>query len=212
MCKLSKKDKQQISTLVKKAEQSTRGEIVTVLAQSSGGYGFTCLLWSAFIAFLVPVLLDFTPLFHVYLDGSWNIRQMVLLQIFLFILSYIILFITPLKYCLTPRQHKHAKASKLAEQQFFSQGLHLTPDRAAILLFVSMKERYVRIIADEGIDKKVDDAVWQSLVEGFSRSVKAGDVKKAFTSTIKECGGLLKKHYPQKGKKKNYLEDVFIEL
>ena len=52
---------------------------------------------------------------------------------------------------LLPRRVKRAAAYRLATEQFVVRGIARKKDRSGILIFVSLAERYARIIADEGV-------------------------------------------------------------
>ena len=56
------------------------------------------------------------------------------------------------------RLDQRRRASRLAREQFFEPGLHLTRARTGVLIFVAVAEHYVEIIADEGINALVAPA------------------------------------------------------
>ena len=47
-------------------------------------------------------------------------------------------------------------------EQFVSRGIARKKDRTGILIFVSLAERYARIIADDGIAARVPQSEWQA--------------------------------------------------
>ena len=53
-----------------------------------------------------------------------------------------------------------AVAEEQAFQEFYANGLHKTEAATGVLLFVSVLEHRVIIMADEGIDSKVDANFW----------------------------------------------------
>ena len=77
------------------------------------------------------------------------------IQLAVFILlALLFLFVPEVHLWLIPRQVKHARASRLAKAEFYQQGVQLTPQHSGVLLFVSMAEHYVEIVADKGIHEK----------------------------------------------------------
>lgn len=61
--------------------------------------------------------------------------------------------------------HRHWRASNLARRRFFEQGLHHVPGQQGLLLWVGEAERYVEILADQGIACQVDDLAWEKIVQ-----------------------------------------------
>jgi len=71
-----------------------------------------------------------------------------------------------------PQNYKHQKASLYAKEQFNNLGLNRTKTKQAIMFFVSLDEKYVEIITDKEISKKIPDEFWQQLVQEFIDDVK----------------------------------------
>jgi putative membrane protein len=55
---------------------------------------------------------------------------------------------------------RRAVAHRVATEQFSIRGIARKKDRSGILIFVSLAERYARIIADEGIAATVPQLQW----------------------------------------------------
>ena len=73
------------------------------------------------------------------------------------------------------------------------------PNEIGLLLFVSEAERHVEILADRGIEERVDQAAWDKIVADFVASVAAGTVAPALTAAIGACATILETHYPATG-------------
>lgn len=65
-----------------------------------------------------------------------------------------------------------------------------------VLIFVSEAERYVEILVDEGISKRLDDREWGAIVQAFTQQVKQGQTLQGFLDCIAASGELLKTHVP----------------
>ena len=65
-----------------------------------------------------------------------------------------------------------------------------------MLIFVSIAERYVEILADAGIDSKVDQAAWQQIVDKFVSDVRSARVADGFRIAIQKVGEILAEHFP----------------
>ncbi len=200
---LTAADKQRISDAIRAAEVRTSGELVTVIARESANYGHIPLLWAALVALLLPAPPLFTGL------GTAHIFE---LQWAAFIALALLLQLPPIKMAVTPARIKRAYAQRYAREQFFAQGLHRTADRTGVLIFVSVAEHYVEIIADEGINSRLAPGVWENAVADFVREVKAGRVAQGFLRAIEDCGETLIAHFPAARGDINELPNHLIEL
>ncbi len=205
MAFLSAEEKSRIAEAIKQAECRTSGEIVTVIARESDAYWFIPLLWAAVVALSVPavVLLIDPWIYPVELYGG---------QLLLFAGLALLLRWTPVKMRLIPRAVKHRRASRLAREQFLAQGLHRTEGRTGVLLFVSVGEHYVEVLADSGINDKVAPETWSGLVDGFIAKVRQKQVAEGFVEAVDRCGALLAEHFPSSDKDPNELPNRLVEL
>ena len=206
MIRFSADDKARITAAIHAAEKSTSGEFVAVVARASDHYLLLPLLWSAMLALLFPgaCLLAGVSL-------PWvRIYQ---LQLLIFIaLAVLLLSVPGLHLKLIPRQVKHAHASRLARAQFYAQGVQLTAHHSGVLLFVSLAERYVEIVADKGIHEKLGEARWRSIIDLFVAQVRRGNVVDGFVDAIGACGTAMAEHYPPDPDDTSELSDGLIEL
>ncbi len=206
MISFSAEDKSRITAAIHAAEKSTSGEFVAVVARASDHYVFTPLLWSAILALLFPG----TTLFLGLSLRPVHIYQIQLL-IFL-VLAALFLFVPGLHLRLVPTRVKHTRASRLAKAQFYLQGVQLTAHHSGVLLFVSLAEHYVEIVADKGIHERLGEAHWQGIIEQFVAQVRQGRVVDGFVEAISACGAAMAKHYPPDPHEADQLSDGLIEL
>ena len=158
----TKEDHEAVSSAIREAEKKTSGQIVCVLARSSSGYGYIPILWASLLALLTPwPLIYFTP---------WSVQRIFLLQLVVFLVIGVVASFTPLRLALVPRAIKRARAHREALEQFVVRGITRTKNRTGVLIFVSLAERYARIIADEGIAAKVPNSEWQEAVDALTAS------------------------------------------
>lgn len=205
MSLMNNSDKQRISAAIAAIERQTSGELVTVITRCSDDYRYIPYLWAALLALLVPGILSLDATL---IPGKFHY----LLQICVFLGAAVLFNWLPLKIRLIPAGVKKLRAQRLAREQFFLQNLHGTPGRTGILLFVSLAEHYVEIIADKGINDVVSDNAWEAIVEHFVADVKNNRVVAGFVTAISACGELLVAHFPATGENINELPDHLVEL
>jgi putative membrane protein len=198
-------ERAEITAAIQAAELRTSGEFAAVVARASDHYLATALLWAAGLALLLPApLLLFTHLRFL------DIYQ---LQIGVFILLTLLFeFMPGLHMALVPMRLRHARASALAHAQFYDQGVHLTREHSGVLLFVSMAERYVEIVADKGVHEKIGVERWQKIVNALVLKVGQGDPAGGFVAAISACGEAMAEHYPAKPGDTDELSDGLIEI
>lgn len=93
------------------------------------------------------------------------------------------------------RAVKRAHARQLAHREF-STGHARGGQRNRILLFVSIGERYVEIIADHETHAAVEGLVWDQMVSNFVAKVKTGRIADGVLAAIESCGAVLGRHHP----------------
>ena len=205
MAFLTADEKNRIRQTIEEVERHTAGEFVTVIAQQSDDYLYIPTLWAALIALAVPGVINYLP-FDVLHIHSY------LTQFIVFFALAILFQWSPVKLRLIPRYIKVQRARRLANMQFLAQDLHHTAQRTGILLFVSIAERYVEIIADQGINDVVSADTWDKIVNHFVSDVKQGQVAGGFITAIQQCGDVLNKHFPVTATDENELPNHLIEL
>ncbi|MCG6539387.1 TPM domain-containing protein [Pseudomonas sp. KSR10] len=189
MTLLTESELQQVAEAIDRIERDTDAELVTVLAAQADDYRYIPLLWASLLALLLPGALLF-------FSGWLAAWQMLLVQWLTFIVLAAVFRVPSLTSRLIPRGVRHWRACNLARRQFIELNLHHTAAGTGMLIFVSEAERYVEILVDRGISSRIDDSVWQSIVDAFSEDVRNGQVLEGFLRCIETCGSLLKQHVP----------------
>jgi putative membrane protein len=196
---LSATDRTRISEAIRAAEAKTSGEIVCVLAESSSQPGALPILIAAIIALALPwLLIRFT---------DFAVERILLLQILVFVLLAIFLMLPPVYMALIPRRARRIAAYRLAAEQFVVRGIARKKDRTGILIFVSLAERYARIIADEGIAARTSQAEWQAAMNALLLHMRDGHIADGFVSAIGACADVLAAHFPHTADSRDELPD-----
>lgn len=204
MTLFSQTDEQAIAAAIAKAESTTSGEIVAVVARESSSYLYAPFLWAAAIALFVPwPLIVFT---------WWPMAWVFGLQLIVFFVLLAIFLVRPLRYALVPRSVKDRTAHHRAMAQFLAQNLHTTAGRTGVLIFVSVAERYAEVIADTEIDAKVPDDEWQAIVHELTSAIGNGQPKTGFITAIAQVGKHLSANFPPGTIDENELPNHLIVL
>ncbi len=189
MALLNEDEQRQVAAAIEAVERRTDAELVTVLAASADDYAYVPLIWAGLVALLLPGLINFYP-------GWLNANELLLTQITMFIVVALLCRLPSVITRLVPGPVRHWRAGSLARRQFLEQNLHATVNGTGVLIFVSEAERYVEIIVDDGIARHVDDMVWRSMVDVFTRQVSEGKILEGFLGCIRSCGEVLSVQVP----------------
>ncbi len=187
---LSESEIDRVVEAIRQAETAASAEFVIVVARAADSYLYIPLLWASLSSLALPALLWILPL-------DLQSTLVYSLQLATFLGLALLFRWPPIKRLLIPRAVKTTRASRLAREQFYAQHLHLTRQRNGLMLFVSMDERYVEILADEGLNDSVDQEQWDQIVAGFADRVRASQLDAGLLYAIETCSALLAKHFPR---------------
>jgi putative membrane protein len=186
---MTAEDRARISAAIRAAEAQTSGEIVCVLAQNSSGATVLPVFIAAAVALALPWLLVAVT--------NFAVQRILSLQIVVFVVLCAVLCLPPVRVALMPRAARRAVAHRVAVEQFNIRGIARTKDRSGILIFVSLAERYARIIADDGIAARVPQTQWQGAVDALVAHMRDGRIADGFIAAIDICAGELAAHFPR---------------
>ena len=129
------------------------------------------------------------------------------MQAIVFAVLLTILCIPAVRVALVPRRARRAIAYRVAMEQFISRGIARNIGTSGILIFVSLAERYARIIVDDEIAKQVPQSRWQSAVDALIAHMREGRVADGFIAAIELCGNELVQHFPRTDFSRSRLPD-----
>lgn len=181
--------KTQIKEAIENAERESSCEFVTVITQKSGNYRIYAFFVAALSALLIPHLILWLTN---WLSVAEVLRQQIVGFIFLMILTQLSFVIN----LLVPTAIMQRQAALVAAESFRKFGLYKTKKRRAVLFFVSVDERFATIIADTGIEEKIDPSVWESIIETFRMNLNTKGIAQGYLEAIRGCGEILKREFP----------------
>ncbi len=199
---LTREDHEAVSAAIHEAEKRTCGQIVCVLAHASSDYAYVPILWASVLALVAPwPLIYLTP---------WSIERIYLIQLVVFIAAGLAFSLAPLRFALVPRAVKRARAHRAALEQFVVRRVAHTKNRSGVLIFVSLAERYARIIADDGIAAKVRGSEWQAAIDALTGHMRDGRIAQGLAAAIERCGAVLAAHAPPDGSPNDLPDRLYL--
>jgi len=188
-----------IEAEVRGAERATSGEIVPVVVERSDPYADVRIGAAAIVAFaLGGALLALAPALEAWLVPT---------QICVFVALCWAFGWRPLLGLVAPNPLFAERVHRAASLAFLDSGLVETRDRTGILIFVSLLERRVQVLADRGIHLRVPDGTWDGVVERVVAGIRSGRADQGLIDGIRLCGEILARHFPPRPDDANELPD-----
>ena len=186
------------------AEARTEGEIVPVVLERSDRHPEAC--WLVALGALLlgsALLVSWLP---------WNQPALLLCcQVSLAAAGWFMARVLPdLQRTFIRESRATEVAEEQAEQEFHRHGLHKTQHATGVLLLVSLLERRVILLGDEGIHARVGDDHWTATTRAVLDGIVAGSLRDGLLAGIERCGAVLAEHFPVQNHDKNELPDRLI--
>ncbi len=200
----TEEERRAVQDAVVAAEKKTVGEILPVVVERSDPHPGAD--WLAALCFLLVgsgLLASWLPWEHPVL--------LLLSQLAMGALGFGLVRLLPdLKRLFIFGDRASAVAEEQAFQEFYANGLHKTEAATGVLLFVSLLEHRVIILADEGINSKVDADFWAGTDEVILEGVRNGSLRDGLVAGIQRTGERLSELFPWQEGDRNEIPDRVI--
>jgi len=180
---------QKLDATMAAVERDTAADLCVVVTRVSDRYALYPTASAAIAAILLGAVVSL-------LRPDFSSRIVVAIQLWSLIVLTLIFEWLPARLQLVPKRVKHARAWQLAHREFNAHVLANPEQQHRILLFVSLGERYVEIIADHETHALAPEGTWNKIVDRFLTTVKAGRVADGVLDAITACGTILREHHP----------------
>ena len=211
---LSDADRQAVESCVQEVEKRTSGEIVPMVVSSSYHYPMSNMIGGLIIALLISIGLTLAY----GIRKSWGGVTALDLWLFpaVFAVSFLLFHelvrrIPALKRFFITRTEIAEEVEEAALTAFYRNGLNNTRDRTGILIFISVFERKACVLADEGINAKVDSGVWQEVVDLVVEGIRRRRQAEGICEAVRRCGKLIQDHFPIKADDTDELGNLIVE-
>lgn len=207
---LTQEQQEQINAAVAAAEKKTAGEIVCMIVSSSYHYPMANVLAAAAVSLPAALL-------GAHFLGGW---LWIGNQNMWFFLGLFGIFFAAMHWAtgrwpglkrrfISPKEIDE-EVQEAAVTQFFNHGLYRTRDANGVLLFISVFEHKVWLLADKGIHEKIPQAQWDQLVARITSGIREGHGAEAIRGAIEAIGELLAAHYPIKSDDVDELQNLIV--
>jgi uncharacterized membrane protein len=117
--------------------------------------------------------------------------------------------------CVSIKEHRsflqrNKSVRRLAEEEFFKLGIDNTRDKTGILVFFLLEAREFYILADEGINKKVEEKTWDKIKDEMQSHFLEGRFSEGIIHGVGRVGKILSEHFPIKPDDTNEISDRVV--
>ncbi len=189
-----------LAAAVREIESQTAAEIVVVVRGRSGTYRQADYLFGAILALLGLIFVLFSPWeFHTY----WIPFDVAALFVAGAFVSSRGDF---LRRLLTTRQFRIKAARAGAAAMFYEAGIANTSAENGVLIYLSLLERQMEVIADRGVLKCAPPLKWNQVIFELKQLAEQPDPSQ-LVAGLQNLGKLLSEHLPATGENPNELAD-----
>ena len=189
-------DRERIADAVEEAEAATTAEIVPYVTVQSDGY--PAARWrggvlGALVALSAAALLrtGVAPALTPYLSDLHVLAAALVTGLAGALTAAVA---PPALRALTPPEERDRAVYRRAVEAFLEHELFDTQDRTGILLFVSLNEHRIEVLADRGIDAQVDETAWTDVSDHIRQGIENDRLTQGLLNGIERCGRVLDEH------------------
>jgi putative membrane protein len=177
-------ERSRIDRAIAAVKQNTATDLGLMVTRVSDRYPFYPLVWAGLCTLLIVAAVALLqPELH---DRLTIVIELSILTVLTLLFDWL-----PIRLALVPKRVQHAHARQLAHREFAARSGSGDPTRKRILLFVSLGEHYVEIIADHATHAMVAGNVWEKIVDDLVNATKSGRVADGAVASIEACGAAL---------------------
>ncbi|MEQ8517622.1 MAG: hypothetical protein RJQ05_12055 [Cytophagales bacterium] len=190
----SEKDKEKVKAAVEELEKVSSGEIVTYFAKKSSNYDSA--KWSNALLFMASATFMLTIMSYMWwLPGTIGTFETSGFILLCGIFGYVLAGALPsYRLFIVGRENAYHKVRLRAIEAFINEEVFNTRDRTGILFYVSALEHQVIVMGDSGINQKVNQEDWDSVVKQILEGIKTDEVSDGLVKAIHSCKELLIKN------------------
>ena len=189
-----------LAQAVRDIESTTDAEIVIAVRGRSGSYRHADYLCGAIVALAGLIFVLFSPFeFHTY----WVPIDVVILFI---AGAFVCSRTNAIRRALTSKDFRAKAARTGAAAMFYEAGIANTSAENGLLIYLSLLERRLEVIADRGILKAVPALKWNNSVFELKKIGRKPEPDNLIKS-VRDLGCVLAEHLPATGENPNELPD-----
>jgi putative membrane protein len=206
----SQDEQQKIRKAVQNAERKTSGELVPMLVCDSHSYPLAAVRGGGLVALILSILLTETVAGMFWLHAS-NMWIFLCLFFPLYWLANMLISKNPvLKRPFLFNDEMNTEVQHAALAAFFKEHLYKTRDDNGILIYISLLEHRAWILADSGINERIESEEWDAAMQVITNGIKEDHACDSLCQAIEMIGTILESEFPVRDDDQNELHDLII--
>jgi len=207
MKKFNEDFKTELYQTIEEIEDNSLVEVVTVIKSQSGRYIDISFAAGTVFMFLVYTYFMFAPTIY-------NVYLIYFLSIISFFIGFsVVEFIAPIKRILVSKKRKNKQVEVFARASFQKGGIRHTSEKVGILIYLSLFEKNVFIIADRGAETALPGDEWMKIRVGFQAIFSTQNIATEFIEQLKACKTVFSEYIPSTEDDVNELpDDLDVDL
>ena len=182
--------KEKLRKVIEEIENNSLIEVVTIVRPRSESYRDVPIWWGMIFTFFTFTILMFIP----YVLGDYTFYAAVIFSFFVgLILSWS--FVTMQKPLIS-KERMNKSVEIMARAIFQKGGIRNTNTKIGTLIYVSVFEKQVYIIADDGAETNVPEEEWSKIKENFNAIFKANNPADALINVLNTCKPIFSEYIP----------------
>jgi putative membrane protein len=194
--------KKRIEASIIAAEKGTDGEIVVVIADRSSRWEGPRVLFAAAVALLAMFVAAVA-------DGGMHATWEPFIGTIAFAAAFMLASMQAVTRLLLHGHDADGAVLAAAKIAFLDRGVHRTREHSGVLVFLSLLERRVQILGDEGVHAAVGDGGWRAFADRIVDAARLDRVDD-FASVITDVGAVLARSFPKSSSDVNELPDEVV--
>jgi putative membrane protein len=191
----------QLGKLIAELEQASQIEVVVIIKQNSGNYEDVPLGLGAMLS-----MLTFSYFFLV--DVAFETYIVYFSTLAAFGLGALLGMILPfMQRLLAGKKRKQRNVEVMARALFQKGGLHHTSTKIGTLIYLSLLEKIVYIVADRGAQMAIPEEEWQKITADLQNIFNAKNPPEALLIELAKCKETFHRYIPALENNMNELPD-----
>lgn len=189
-----------LTDAVRQLEKSSCAEVVVEVRARSGSYAHADARFAAALAFVALLVVIFSPWPFSHLAVVVDVIVAYAIGIFVAKRSNV------LRRTFTTRKERDTRVRLVAASLFYERGVANTREEAGLLLYLSLLEKRMEIIADRGVLKAVPSLDWNAMISTIQKREAATPA--TLIDTMHTLEPMLACHLPSRGENPDELADA----
>jgi putative membrane protein len=182
-------DRDRIRGALAHAQSQTSAKFELVTVHASDHYVLVPVAWAAVLALVATgALALLRPNFGIGLGFAVNAG--------LFVVLCLIFDWWPIRVRLVPENIKRVALYSAAHRAYAAHGMSKDDEDNGVMLFVSLAERHLEIVAERKADAAVPPGTWDRIVREATEAMRTKGLGRGLTAALDACGSELKRAFP----------------